>query len=149
MAWKAITIIAVVLIASALYLNDLVSSAERISVEVEKISVVSVGLQAANVNLTLAFNNPSNHKYTAEVVNYDVYIEGVKVGNGTITNLEIPPGTTRQSSILTLYYAKLGKALMSLLTQGKIDITVNGTANIKVLFFPVEVKFSRTKTVKP
>ncbi|MGC9021492.1 MAG: hypothetical protein ACP5KE_09835 [Candidatus Methanodesulfokora sp.] len=35
----------------------------------------------------------------------------------------------------------------SILTQGRIDLNINGTAKIKVLFFPVEVL--QRRTIKP
>jgi len=150
MAWRAVAaVVIILLVVSAFYLNDMISSAKRISVDVERVELVSAGLQAATVNVTLVVKNPSKYRYSAEEVRYEVYVEDVKIGNGTIEKLEIPPGSTYQSSLMTLYYSELGRAVISFLTQGKIDVNINGTAKIKVLFFPVEVKFSERRTIRP
>ncbi|MGC9104765.1 MAG: LEA type 2 family protein [Candidatus Methanodesulfokora sp.] len=150
MSWKIpVTLLLILFVASAFYINDMISSAGKISVSIEKMELTGIGLQSATLNLTLGINNPSNYHYSAEEINYEVYVGGSRMGNGTARNLEIPPRSKiYQSSLMTLYYSELGKAAISFLVEGKLDININGTAKMRVLFFPVEVRFSETRTIR-
>jgi LEA14-like dessication related protein len=146
----AALVIVIIVIAAGFYINDMISSAKKISVKVDKMEIVSAGLEKATLRVTLCMENPSNYHYSAENIRYDIYVEGERVGNGTIEKVEIPAKTRScESGLLDLYYSGLGKAAISFLLEGKIDLNINGTMNVKVLFFPVEIKFSETKTIKP
>jgi LEA14-like dessication related protein len=146
----AALVIVILVIAAGFYINDMISSAKKISVKVDKMEIVSAGLEKATVRVTFCMENPSGYHYSAEDIRYNVYVEGTKVGNGTVEKVDILPKTTScDSGLLDLYYSELGKAVVSFLLQGKVDVNVNGTMKVNVLFFPVEVKFSETRTIKP
>ncbi len=143
-------ILIIIIIAAGFYINDMISSAKKIRVEIDNMEIVSVGLEKATLNVTFCMENPSNYHYSAEDIKYDVYVKEERVGNGTVGRVDIPAKTKAcESGLLDLYYSGLGKAVISFLLEGKIDVSINGTMKVKALFFPVEVKFSETKTIKP
>jgi LEA14-like dessication related protein len=144
-----IPIILLILVASALYLNDMISSAKRISVNVERMEIAGASFEKVTINVTLCMENPSSYYYSAEEMRYGMYVEDAKVGNGSLNKIAIPPKSrVCESSLMDLYYSGLGKALTNLLSEGKIDLNVNGTMKVNVIFIPVEVKFSERKTIK-
>jgi len=143
-------ILIIIIITAGFYINDMISSAKKIRVEIDNMEIVSVGLEKATLNVTFCMENPSNYHYSAEDIKYDVYVKEERVGNGTVGRVDIPAKTKAcESGLLDLYYPGLGKAVISFLLEGKIDVSINGTMKVKALFFPVEVKFSETKTIKP
>jgi len=144
-----IPIILLILVASALYVNDMISSAKRISVNVEGMEIVGASFEKVTINVTLCMENPSNYHYSAEDVRYEIYFEEARVGNGSLNSIAIPPKSrVCESGLMDLYYSGLSKALMKILLEGKAGFDVNGTMRVKAIFIPVEVKFSERKTIK-
>jgi LEA14-like dessication related protein len=148
----AILILVVIVAAAGFYINDMISSAKKISVKVDKIEIVSAGLEKVTVRVTFCIENPSGYHYSAEDIRYSVYYKEVELGNGTIKNIEIPAKTTTyKDGLFDLHYRKLigivGSAIVDLLINGKLDVDINGTMKVKTLLSSEEIKFSETRTI--
>jgi len=70
-----IIIILIILIASALYFNDVISLAKKIRVEIERMEITEVSFEKVTINVTLCMENPSNNRYSAEDIGYEIYAE--------------------------------------------------------------------------
>jgi len=68
-------IIPIILIASALYFNDVISSAKKIRVDIERMEITEVSFEKVTINVTLCMENPSNYRYSAEDIRYEMYAE--------------------------------------------------------------------------
>ncbi len=63
-----------------------------------------------------------------------------------MNKLNIPPKSrVCESGLMDLYYSGLGKVLSTLLFEGEVDLSVNGTMKVKA-FIPGEV--SEVKKIK-
>lgn len=143
----ALLLLIILVLAIGFYVNDMVSSAKKISIELAGVELKSLGLEKTTLDFILNLTNPTPYKYEAESVDYEIYLEGFKVGNGTLRGIKLEPGShSLQKATTDLYYSELSKAALSALLSGKMEFNVNGTLKLRVIIFPIELKFSESRS---
>lgn len=135
-------------IAGAYYVNDVISSARKIEVRLAGAELKGVSLEEVTIEFLLNVTNPTGYRYEAELVKYDIYLQGVKIGNGSLEGVELPPNSsTLQHALTELSYSELSSALLSALMSGRFEFNVTGFLRVRVLTFLVDVRFSETKVL--
>jgi len=138
----AIVIILVIVIGGGGYY--LYSSYSSLEVSLDGVSIESIGLTSATLNLNIRIVNPSQIPLTVSSTRFDIYIEGQHVGTGSSAATGI--GANSQGSLqapVTLSYVDLSVGMIDVITQGgSADVTVSGEA--KVYFISIPFQFTET-----
>ncbi len=140
----------VIVLASAMtlfYVNDMISSAKEVRVSLAGAELREASLERAKMDFLLNVTNPTRYQYEVELIEYDIYLQGVRIGNGSIKRLELTPkSSTIKHALTEIRYSELSIALLSSLMSGRFEINVTGYARVKALIFPVDLRFSEVRT---
>lgn len=82
-------------------------------IQVQRLGRVQMGLTGATIDVTFGVRNPNDYPVTIDRVRYDLYLNGVRVGDGFITQrVEVGPyGEARMSSRFDLSYLRVPGAV--------------------------------------
>ncbi|UCD12955.1 MAG: LEA type 2 family protein [Thermoplasmatales archaeon] len=119
---------------SVRYIAD-VSAFEKINVTVKNTSIQELGLTYCKLKLKVSISNPTTEHISGLSAEFDVSIANTHVGNGSVPKVTIPAQShTTRDVPLTIYYANVGNAVINGIKTGNFDLTIDGTANVNVLF---------------
>lgn len=118
----------------------------NVQIALDGVSVESIGLTGATLNIRLRVYNPGTITATLDHADYDMYGNNVHLGNGTISQrVDIPPGGTRAASTdFYLSYAGVGNVLWNAIREGKVTWRVRGTAYFDALLGTINIPFDLT-----
>ena len=154
MRWISRLLVLLVIVAIAVSAYELYSeysAAKNLSVEIAGVSIARVGLTSADLDIKLKFTNPTAHETPVFWVDsYQVYINNVYVGSGSLSYTKIPANSVAYcSTTLTVEYEKVGLAVFQAIKQGTFEVRIEGVVKAKILFdlTPISIPFTITQTV--
>ena len=97
-------------------------------VQVQRLGRPHVGLTGATLEVTFTVRNPNPDPITIERVHYDLILNGVRVGDGFITqSVEVAGfGEARMSSRFDLNYLRVPGAVKSIVDRDRVDARTRG-----------------------
>ncbi len=97
-------------------------------IQVQRLGRPQVGLTGATFDVTFNVRNPNPDPITIERVQYDLFLNGVRVGDGFITqSVEVAGfGEARMSSRFDLNYLRVPGAVKSIMDRDKVDARTRG-----------------------
>ncbi len=97
-------------------------------VQVQRLGRPQVGLTGATFDVTFNVRNPNPDPITIERVQYDLFLNGVRVGDGFITqSVEVAGfGEARMTSRFDLNYLRVPGAVKSIMDRDKVDARTRG-----------------------
>lgn len=99
----------------------------------------------AHLQVTLNVTNPNTIAATLDSLDYDVYLEGTKVGSGVIRDtFSVPAGESKKLVVpISVPYAGLPNAVMQAIMNRRLLMTLKGTGHIDTPIgkfdYPVEL----------
>ncbi len=104
------------------------ASLEPPRVQVQRLGRPQVGLTGATLDVTFSVRNPNPDPITIERVQYDLILNGVRVGDGFITQaVEVAGfGEARMSSRFDLNYLRVPGAVKSIMDRDRVDARTRG-----------------------
>jgi len=104
------------------------ASVEAPRIQVQRLGRPQVGLTGATLDVTFSVRNPNPEPITIERVQYDLFLNGVRVGDGFITQaVEVEGfGEARMSSRFDLNYLRVPGAVKSILDRDRVDARTRG-----------------------
>ena len=141
----ASVVVIVVLAAAALGVGLWITrQIEPLQVSFDGVSVKSIGLTSATLNIRLKIYNP-NTMITATLLraDYDLYGNNIHLGNGVIPQrVDIPAGGTRTvATDFDLSYSGAARGLWSALKEGGVSWRITGTAYFDTPIGTINVPF--------
>ncbi len=97
-------------------------------IQVQRLGRPQVGLTGATLDVTFNVRNPNPDPITIERVQYDLILNGVRVGDGFITqSVEVAGfGEARMSSRFDLNYLRVPGAVKSIMDRDRVDARTRG-----------------------
>lgn len=97
-------------------------------VQVQRLGRPQMGLTGATLDVTFNVRNPNPDAITIERVQYDLFLNGQRVGDGFITqSVEVAGfGEARMSSRFDLNYLRVPGAVKSILDRDRVDARTRG-----------------------
>lgn len=97
-------------------------------VQVQRLGRPQMGLTGATLDVTFNVRNPNPDPITIERVQYDLFLNGVRVGDGFITQeVELAGfGEARMSSRFDLNYLRVPGAVRSIMERDRVDARTRG-----------------------
>lgn len=97
-------------------------------VQVQRLGRPQVGLTGATLEVTFSVRNPNPDPITIERVHYDLILNGLRVGDGFITqSVEVAGfGEARMSSRFDLNYLRVPGAVKSIVDRDRVDARTRG-----------------------
>ena len=97
-------------------------------IQVQRLGRPQVGLTGATLEVTFSVRNPNPDPITIERVHYDLILNGVRVGDGFITqSVEVAGfGEARMSSRFDLNYLRVPGAVKSIVDRDRVDARTRG-----------------------
>ena len=97
-------------------------------VQVQRLGRPQVGLTGATLEVTFSVRNPNPDPITIERVHYDLILNGVRVGDGFITqSVDVAGfGEARMSSRFDLNYLRVPGAVKSIVDRDRVDARTRG-----------------------
>lgn len=97
-------------------------------VTVQRLGRPQLGLTGGTLDVTFNVRNPNPEPITIERVQYDLFLNGTRVGDGFITQtVEVAGfGEARMSSRFDLNYLRLPGAVKSILERDRVDARTRG-----------------------
>lgn len=142
-----LVVLLLALVLGSYYVNDMISSARKIEVRLAGAELRGVDLERFNIDFLLNVTNPTGYAYEAELVKYDIYLQGIKIGNGSIEGVKLPPkSSVTEQAVTEIRYSELGSALISALMSGRFELNVTGYVRVKAIVFPVDLRFSEVRS---
>ena len=104
------------------------ASLEPPRVQVQRLGRPQIGLTGATLDVTFNVRNPNPDPITIERVQYDLFLNGVRVGDGFITqSVEVGGfGEARMSSRFDLNYLRLPGAVKSIMDRDRVEARTRG-----------------------
>ncbi len=97
-------------------------------IQVQRLGRPQAGLTGATLDVTFNVRNPNPDPITIERVHYDLILNGVRVGDGFITQpVEVAGfGEARMSSRFDLNYLRVPGAVKSIVSRDRVDARTRG-----------------------
>lgn len=97
-------------------------------IQVQRLGRPQVGLTGATLDVTFNVRNPNPEPITIERVQYDLILNGLRVGDGFITQpVEVAGyGEARMSSRFDLNYLRVPSAVKAILDRDRVDARTRG-----------------------
>ena len=97
-------------------------------VQVQRLGRPQMGLTGATLDVTFNVRNPNPDPITIERVHYDLILNGLRVGDGFITQpVEVAGyGEARMSSRFDLNYLRVPGAVRSIMERDRVDARTRG-----------------------
>lgn len=104
------------------------ASLEPPRIQVQRLGRPQIGLTGATLDVTFNVRNPNPYPITIERVQYDLFLNGQRVGDGFITRpVEVDGfGEARMSSRFDLNYLRLPGAVKSIMDRDRVDARTRG-----------------------
>ena len=104
------------------------ASLEPPRVQVQRLGRPQMGLTGATLDVTFNVRNPNPDPITIERVRYDLFLNGVRVGDGFITqSVEVAGfGEARMTSRFDLNYLRVPGAVKSIMDRDRVDARTRG-----------------------
>jgi len=120
-----------------------VSAIEGSEIAISDAGFSEIGLTYCKLRMEVEINNTSPRKITDLSMKFDIYLTDNYVGNGYFPGISVPGHSSRTREMtVTIYYAELTGAVLDMLKEGRVTITLRGEVDGKVLYNFVD--FSRT-----
>lgn len=104
----------------------------------------------AHMKVTLNVNNPNTIAATLDSLDYDVFIEGTKVGSGVVSeDFSVPAGETKKLEMpISVPYTGLPTAALQAILNRRMLMTLKGTGHIDTPLgkFDYPIELSQTFT---
>lgn len=128
-------------------------------VDLENVSVGSLGLSGGTLNVDVRVKNPNTFGVKAQRLNYDLFLRRSGSGEASDTSwvsfakgtydedIEVGAGQTRTVRIpVNFSYSQLGTAARELLRNGRFDYRAAGDVDVRTTFGSRNVPFRKTGT---
>ena len=104
------------------------ASLEPPRVQVQRLGRPQMGLTGATLDVTFNVRNPNPDPITIERVQYDLFLNGVRVGDGFITQaVEVAGfGEARMTSRFDLNYLRVPGAVKAIMDRDRVDARTRG-----------------------
>lgn len=104
------------------------ASLEPPRIQVQRLGRPQMGLTGATLDVTFTVRNPNDYPITIDRVRYDLFLNGVRVGDGFITQrVELDAyGDARMSSRFDLNYLRVPGAVRSIMERDRVDARARG-----------------------
>lgn len=120
---------------------------KNVEIDFESVEIKNIGSEQITLNLNLKAHNPNKIPATLDKADYEIYLEGAYIGNGSINEkITIPPNETKiVKSEINFKYKDLNQLLSIaekiLKNNGKVNITIKGNVYfIGRISFPFKVE---------
>ena len=122
----------------------------QINTKLEKVSLATVSLSGAKLDMNLAITNPSAITLQIDKLTLDFYASGLDVGRVESEPFTLTAGeTTRISFPLEVSFSKLGMSAIDAFRKGSLNWTVDGQADLTLpLGFDYAHKFKIPQEVQ-
>lgn len=103
----------------------------------------------AHMKVTLNVANPNTIAATLDSLDYDLYLEGVKVGSGVMSeSFSVPAGESKKLVVpISVPYAGLPSAAMQAILNRRVLMTLKGTGHIDTPLGKFDYPIELTQTV--
>lgn len=121
----------------------------KIEIDFEGIEIKNIDLEHITLNLNLKCYNPNKIPAILDSAYYEIYLEGIYMGNGFLSEREIihPNETKIVKSEVNINYENLAQVLKIVdeivKNNGEVNIMINGSAYIDIterINFPFKVE---------
>lgn len=118
------------------------ADAEAVSkaqVKVENLNLIKVYNNGVKLGFTVKFANPSDREINDLFSYFDIYVDSIKIGEGSFLNIDIKPDdeTSKQMSV-TASYSGLAQSAINVIKNfvrgEKTSLSIEGTVSADVLF---------------
>jgi len=116
------------------------TAAKSLEFDVEGTGEPDPGIESIDIPVEKIFHNPSEYDTPSIEADYDVYIEGTYVGEGSLSLGIVSSEETKvDEQIVTVYYEDVGTSLAEVLRSGEFVVTIRGEARAYVLYNSIPV----------
>jgi LEA14-like dessication related protein len=104
------------------------ASLEPPRIQVQRLGRLQMGVSGATLDVTFSVRNPNPDAVTIERVQYDLFLNGHRVGDGFVTQSTVVPGfgEARVSSSFDVSYLRLPGAVKSIMDLDRVDARTRG-----------------------
>lgn len=120
----------------------------------ERVSVLRADLPfgqdpKADLQVVLGVSNPNNIRVQLDRLDYELFLEGTRVGTGaTTSDFSVAPGAKSELPLtVSVPYAGLPQAVLSALVNRKAEVGFNGTSHIATPLMTLDYPVSLTRTL--
>jgi LEA14-like dessication related protein len=136
---------------TGLYITKL-NTLNTLTVSIDQVKIEELKLSYVKLNLSTNFFNPSNTSIDDLSATFDVLISGVKIGEGSLSQIDLlAHSNSHHSTLLTIYFADVASAVFESIQTSEFFLEIKGKAQTKIIFglIFIEQSFSASYTYKP
>jgi len=131
--------ILVILVGAGLYLFSQIQEKEafkNVEIDFESVEIKDIGVEQITLNLNLKVHNPNKIPATLDGADYEIYLEGIYMGNGSLNEkITIPLNETKiVRSEVNVKYENLNRLLniteKIVKNNGEVNIMIKGNAYV-------------------
>jgi len=124
---------------------------EEPSIVVREVHVQPLSLKEIHLQLGLDVRNPNRFDLTIASLEYTVYLNQEKIGNGVLAREVLIPKmtTTRVRVPVEAQFLDWNKCLKTVMTARGMPYQIEGKAMVKTLFGHLEFPFSKSGQMSP
>ena len=146
---RNIIILLIVIIVAYLAYQPFAQAAafKNVQISLADISLGSIGLTGAQLNLELSMYNPGSTTATLSSISYSVYGNNNYLGSGSINQqVSIPPGgTDTVQTTFSISYIGAAQTILSAIKTNSVSWELKGTASFNTIVGPSTIPFDFIK----
>jgi LEA14-like dessication related protein len=123
-----------------------------LTVSVERVSIQEIRLTYAKLNLHVNFTNPSTSSINDLSATYDIFISGVQIGQGSLSQIDLPSQSSSQhTTLLTINFTDVASAVIESIQTYQFTLELKGIAQTRIFMnlINIEQSFSNTYSYEP
>jgi len=112
----------------------------KLQVTVKSVQIQEIKVTYTKLKLFIEISNPTNEDISQLSTDYNIFIAGSIVGEGSMPLTNIPAQTVKETSTtVIIYFANVANVVIDAITNQKFNLTIQGTLHAKVLFGLVSI----------
>jgi hypothetical protein len=111
------------------------SAISKLQVTVKDVQIQEIKVTYTKLKLNIEISNPTSEGISKLSTDFNIFIAGSIVGEGSMPLTDIPAQTVKETSTtIIIYYANVANAVIDALANQNFKLTIQGTLHTKVLF---------------
>jgi LEA14-like dessication related protein len=123
------------------------ADAEAVSktqIKIQNLNLIKIHSNGVKLGFTVNFVNPSDREINDLSSDFDIYIDGIKIGSGSFSDIDIKPYdyTSKQMTVMVSYSGLAQSAvnvIKNFIYVQKTGFTIKGTIKVDTLFGLTEI----------
>jgi len=117
----------------------------KLQLAIKNVEIQEIKTTYAKLKLIFDLSNPTNEYISELSTDFNIFITGNLVANGSTYPIDIPAKSTKETnSTIKIIFADVAYAVMNSILNLKFNLTIHGILHAKVLFglFSISQEFS-------